>query len=270
MTELLPIRLLVFDRDANRRAALEGRVRGVLIELSESVDELRQAQGNHEASLLVADPCPEPQAVESLVSASMESGRQFVMVNPDRYHPSRRLIHEQLAAPLGKVGLVRIHRWEPPSDLEREFPDALLRDIDLALWLVGMRAARVFALRQGTGYWQVHLGFASGAMALLDYSSQLPVGRGYQSLSVIAANGAAYADDQQNMQLLYRGGHPRALRTDENAAHLGVAVQEFADALRAGRDLMTANEREWRHVFAVAQAVQKSLATCQAVAMEAP
>jgi predicted dehydrogenase len=162
-----------------------------------------------------------------------------------------------------------MHRWEAAAPAVAGLPDGLLRDLDVVLWLTGRRPDRVFALapeRDGRCV-QVHLGFPGGGMALLDYDGRLPPGDGYQSLSVIAFAGAAYADDHQNVQLLYRGGRPEAVRTDERAGRLAAMAQKFVDALRTGRD-MTAGATDWRDVFAVADAVNRSLATGQAVTPE--
>ena len=104
-------------------------------------------------------------------------------------------------------------------------------------------------------------------MALIDYSSALPPGAGYQSMSVIGSAGAAYADDHQNIQLLYQGDDPRAVRTDEGIRQLVNLAQEFVDALQANRDL-SASVASWRNTLAVAGAVQESLASGQAVSLE--
>jgi predicted dehydrogenase len=223
--------------------------------------------------LLVADPCPPADVIETLFAAARASGVQLAVVNPDRYLPSRQLIRKQLGGPLGEAGLLRLHRWEPANgaaELDR-LPEPLLRDLDLTLWLMNRQPDRVYAVEQNsdarTGrYLQVHLGFPHGGMALIDYTSRLPAGDGYQSLSVIASTGAAYADDHQNAQLLYRGERPRAVRTEERAGQLAAVAQEFVDALRDGRDL-SASAEQWRDVFAVAGAVQHSLASGRAVVM---
>ncbi len=94
----------------------------------------------------------------------------------------------------------------------------------------------------------------------------LPPGDGYSSLSVIAASGAAYADDHQNMQLHYQGGPPQAVRTDERAAQFAAIAQEFVNALRDSRAVAAS---DWKAVFAVANAVSKALASGRAVALEA-
>lgn len=231
-------------------------------------DAVRQllAAGIH--VLLVADPCPRGEVIEALYVAARGSGVQLAVVNPDRYLPSRQLIRKQLGGPLGEPGLIRLHRWEPAKpDQPPGLPEPLLRDVDTTLWLAGRRPDRVYAVGQGTDgrYVQVHLGFPGGGMALLDYDGRLPSGDGYQSLHVIASTGAAYADDHQNTQLLYRGGHPRAVRTEERAGQLAAIAQEFIDGLRTGRDQNT--EADWRAVAVVADAVRRSLAAGNAVAL---
>ncbi|MCI0700758.1 MAG: hypothetical protein L0241_06730 [Planctomycetia bacterium] len=221
--------------------------------------------------LLLANPCPTSEVIEVLSDRARSEGVQFAVVNPERYLPSRQLIRKQLGGPLGEAGLIRLHRWDSSTSPEAPgLPDPLVRDLDLTLWLAGKEPNRVFAIEQKFNeegrYLQVHLGFPTGAMALLDYTNPLPSGESYQSLSVIAATGAAHADDHQNMQLLYRGGFPQALRTEERAGQLAALAQEFVDALREGRDLSTSSE--WKTVFAVADAVERSLELGKAIALE--
>jgi predicted dehydrogenase len=229
--------------------------------------------------LLIADPCPRGDVIEALFGTARAVGVQFAVVNPDRYLPSRQLVRRQLPDPLGEPGLIRLHHWEPagagrPPEAAG-LPEPLVRDLDVTLWLAGRRPDRVYAIEHKGGesatpagrYVQIHLGFPSGGMALLDFDGRLPPGDGYQSLSVIAAAGAAYADDHQNVQLLYRGGRPQAVRTEERAGLLAAVAQEFVDALRTGRNL-SAGAAEWRAVFAVADAVTRSLASGRAVTPE--
>jgi predicted dehydrogenase len=169
-----------------------------------------------------------------------------------------------------------LHRWEPPpapQSTDANLPDGLLRDLDLTLWLARQQPDRVFALvrhledQAGLSV-QVHLGFPSGTMALLDYTGWLPAGEGYQSLSVIGSAGAAYADDHQNTQLLFGGGRPQGLRTEERAGVLAAMTREFLDGLVAGTDLLTASETDWKTLLALTQAIQQSLASGLAVPLE--
>ena len=178
--------------------------------------------------------------------------------------PSRKLIKRELdAGKLGEPGLIRIHHWEADggeADAAHPLPSALLQQMDVILWLMGKSPDIVYALEHaGTAnarrgrYLQIHLGFPGSAMALLDYSSLHPPGDPYRSLHVIGSAGAAYADDQQNMQLLYKGGQPR-----------GVIAQE---GMASDRDLAVVT-KDWENVLAVAAAVQRSLDSRKAISLE--
>jgi predicted dehydrogenase len=206
------------------------------------------------------------------------NGAQVAVVNPDRFLPSRQLIRQQLdAGRLGQPGLVRIHRWEHPrSERDASVPGAdMARDADTALWLMGASPELVYALeRGGEGEGasagrstQVHLGFAGGGMALLDYTNQLPAGDGYRSLSLIGSTGAAYADDHQNAQLLYRGGRAQAVPAAEDSMQVVALVQDFVAALAEGRDL-SPSVSGWRRALAVVAAARRSIQTRQAITLE--
>lgn len=206
---------------------------------------------------------------------------QEVVVNPDRFLPSRQLIRQQLdTGKLGEVGLIRVHRWQPMSSpgprglgdscstSESTDPqggglldEALLRDLDLVLWLVGKLPDAIHAVEQSDAsgrFVQVHLGFPGGAMALIDFTNRLPAGDGYQSLSVIGSAGAAYADDHQNMQLVFRGGRPQAVRAEETGRRHAAAVQEQIESLQAGHGV-AACVAEWQSVLKVADAVRQAM-----------
>jgi hypothetical protein len=72
-------------------------------------------------------------------------------------------------------------------------------------------------------------------MAMIDISTRLPDGDDYYSLSLIAADGSAYADDYHNMQLLYSGGPAAAERTRECPLHWIEPLREFAAAIDESR-----------------------------------
>jgi hypothetical protein len=55
------------------------------------------------------------------------------------------------------------------------------------------------------------------------------------------------------------------VRTDERAGQLAALAQEFVNTLKEGRDF---SANVWKNVFAVAEAVGKSLASGSAVALE--
>jgi len=158
------------------------------------------------------------------------------VANPDRFLPSRRLIREKLYAGLGEPGLVRIHRWSP-----RPVPPT--RDVDMALWLMGRAPDVVHAVR-GDGVSQIHLGFPGGGMALVSHAHGPALGE-YTSLSVIAADGAAHADDHVNHQLLFKAGVAHAVPTDEGDIAVASMIQGFIDGAPAD------DRTHWRSVFAV-------------------
>ena len=190
--------------------------------------------------------------------------RAVNLANPQRMLPSRRLIKRELdAGKLGEPGLIRIHHWEAAgeeADGEGPLPAVLLQQIDIVLWLMGKSPTVVYAVkheRQARSkpgqYLQIHLGFPGSAMALLVYSSLHPPGAPFRSLHVIGSAGAAYVDDQQNMQLLYKGGQVRGVLAEEKP------TSEHEPADRA---------TNWDQTLAVAAAVQQSLQSRQAVSWE--
>jgi len=230
--------------------------------------------------LLATDARPLRDRMEMLVRIARQAETQLSVVNPDHVLPSRQLIRQQITSgKFGEVGLVRIHRWEPTVTegvLNRKsLPEPLVRDLEQALWLFGKSPDVVYAIEQTANEQetknrdlvQVHLGFQGGGMALINYSNRLPAGDGYQSLSVIGSSGAAYADDHQDRQLVFAGGPPQAVRGGEGIT-LAPLMQEFVDAVREQRDL-TASLSAWTRVWEVADAVQRSLESRQAVQREA-
>lgn len=237
------------------------------------------AAGKH--VLQAADLCTSNEMLMQLSEAAQSSGAQFWCVNPDRFVPSRQLIREQLdKGHLGEVGLVRSHRWterpSPGAESADALPPMLTRDLDLVLWYANHSPNRAYAVSRPVeasgsrgSIVNIHLGFEGGGMALLDYARRMPQGGGYQSLSVIGATGAAYADDHQNMQLAYDSisATPRAIQTSEGIRPLVALVQAFVDGLAAKRD-MSASVAEWRAVLKVKAALEKSLASGQAVSLE--
>jgi predicted dehydrogenase len=307
-------RLAVAGMDESHRHALAGRLVGVALGtwgiarggLAAGGEAATEADGNAEeweavaclspldggvdaiSKLLVAGkhvlavPPAEwkPEQLNQLEAVASRGRACLVFVNPGRYLPSRRLIRQQLdAGKLGRVGLVRLHRWEASPELGRAAPGSLSEvwqamwcDLDVTLWLVGARPEVVYAAgRPRDGPWrylQIHLGFPGGAMAILDYSNQLPNGDPYGSLSVIGSAGAAYSDDHANMQLLYQGGSARAVRTTEGLHHWCGLLQDFANSARSQAGQVR-GITEWRAVAAVSAAVRESIAAHRAVQLEA-
>ncbi|MCY3911842.1 MAG: Gfo/Idh/MocA family oxidoreductase [Chloroflexi bacterium] len=169
----------------------------------------------------------------------------------DRYRPEVGAVRASMdAGQMGQPGLVRSHRWQPPptSDARLDpirsggiFIHELTRDIDIAAWLFDGPPDTVFAIARGQDPDRpdaavVHLGFPDGGMAVLDVTTALPEGEAYWSLQLIGADGAVYADDQHNMQLLYAGGSPAARLTNTGDATVLAQLEAFVEAIGKGSD----------------------------------
>ena len=158
--------------------------------------------------------------------------------HPWRFLPSVQSVKRSLdAGKLGQAGLLRIHRWLPPGEAAGSLADRILPDADLACWLFGSAPETVWSLQSAAnpGYIQFHLGFANDGMAMIDVAASLPSGGDYFSLTMIGGTGAAYADDHHNMNLLYSGGQPNAIRANQGQADLVGQLQEFVDAVSEQR-----------------------------------
>ena len=197
----------------------------------------------------------------------------------DRYRSDVAAVRTSMdAGQVGRLGLVRSHRWQPPPtswelDPDRSggiFVHELTREIDLAAWLFDAPPNAVFALARGQDADRpdaalVHLGFPDGGMAVLDVTTALPEGDGYWSLELIGADGAVYADDQHNMQLLYRGGTPAAQLTTQGDAAAISQLQAFVEAVSDGSDA-SASVTAGVLALEVAEAAMASAASGRAAA----
>ncbi|MCY4111884.1 MAG: Gfo/Idh/MocA family oxidoreductase [Chloroflexi bacterium] len=198
----------------------------------------------------------------------------------DRYRPEVAAVRASLdAGQMGQPGLVRSHRWQPPPrgdwrlDPNRSggiFIHELTRDIDIAAWLFDGPPDTVFAIARGPDPDRpdaavVHLGFPDGGMALLDVMTGLPEGEDYWSLQLIGADGAVYADDQHNMQLLFAGGSPAARLTSTGDATVLAQLEAFVEAIDNGSD-SAASIGDAHLALKVAEAAMASAASGRAAA----
>ena len=190
-----------------------------------------------------------------------------------RFLPSVRTVKDSLASgKLGAAGLVRIHYWQTKS--ASDVWESLRQQLDVTCWLIGQPPTAVFALgRHGQAgaksrdYLQVHLGFSDDRMAVIDCATSLAEGDDYYSLSVIGSTGAAYADDHHNMQLVYGGQHPQAIRTSQGDLGLLATLQEFIDATAKSRPPLCGSA-EWQRALRLSATVEQSLASGQSVMLE--
>ncbi len=235
------------------------------------------AAGKH---VLIEPPlAPSLEFAETISAACRAAGVRIMTGLSDRFVPGIQTVKQSIdSGSLGEPGLLRIHRWETCDAHARGLlPQHLIADIDLATWMFGCRPMQIYAVSREaasrkaagsangvTDFVQLHLGFPDGGMALIDVATSMPDGDSYYSLSMIGSTGAAYADDHHNMQLLYRGGRPSALKIGQGCRHLTAQLQEFASAIADGRE-PSANAADWRTAICVADAVATSLSTGHAV-----
>ena len=183
------------------------------------------------------------QGAEETIEACAQAGVCVTIGQTLRFTPSSQTIMNHLSnGKLGDPGLLRVHRWRGMDNGPRPpLVDTLFGDVDLAMVLFDARPSDVYAIGRvghdaaaAMDYIQVHFGFSSGGMAILDFSDTLPAGRGYESLSLIGSSGAAYADDHHNTHLLFRGGNPAALISDQGHGHRILEFQAFVDSIIEG------------------------------------
>ena len=178
-----------------------------------------------------------------------------------RFLPSIQAVKRSIdAGKLGEPCLLRIHRWLPPESTPKSIAERILPDTDLACWMFGSTPEKVWTLQSAANpdYIQFHLGFANDGMAMIDIASSLPAGDGYFSLSMIGGTGAAYADDHHNMNLLYSGGQPNALRTNQSRADLTGQLQEFVDAIGEQREAVVTLADSSRAAAVAAQVIESA------------
>jgi hypothetical protein len=282
-----PSSLTVYGPDAQLRTAIIRRSRGpvpildgretwnrgdatpALLIGPSSWSAAREILSLGQSACVVAESLPKLELIQDLFHLAQQNQVQFRVFNPARFLPSRQLIQQQLPR-LGSPGFIRSHRWCPLSadDPQLALPAGLILDLDVALWLIGETPNRIFAMQQRLEPHrtvQLHLGFPGGASAMLSFTNQLPPGDEYQMFSVIARNGAAYSDDQNNQQLLYAGGQPRGLHAEERVTQMAQLAQHALDIVQADDAGMKENQRSWQVLQTVQAAILESLATGQPV-----
>ncbi len=191
-----------------------------------------------------------------------------------RYRPSNAAVKTALdAGQLGLPGLLRAHHWQPAQPLgsSRVLITQLL---DLAVWMFGRTPTQLFATAGGTrddspwpDHVQVHLGFPDDGMALLSAKYGLPGGTGYATVSLIGSRGAAYADDQSQMQVVYRDARPAARHDAERIPTLVTLLKEFQHAVKERRDPVAVFS-SLQTVLSLTDHVQTSLEVRQSISLK--
>ena len=193
----------------------------------------------HGKHVLLALPAASgAEEVRRLADEFRAAGACLMVGGTLRFLPSQRVLKQRLeAGTLGTLGLLRAHRWRgggnaagaalPAADRCRALSVPYL---DLANWLFAAPPDRVYARAAEPGYLQIHLGFSGGGMALIDVSDDLPPGDGYRSVTVIGSDGAGYADDHRNRNLVFGGGDAAARDPGEGNLELVAEMEEFVAA----------------------------------------
>ena len=152
----------------------------------------------HERAVLLADPW----LVSREERTQLESSALAMPAATARYRvdvaPMKQAVQD---GKLGEPGLVRLHCWSNTPDQSESVAPAW---IDVVMWLFSQSPDYLYALRRDS-YQQIHLGFADGAMAMMDFHWFTPQEGSYtpeyENLSLIGSTGAAYADDHHNVHL---------------------------------------------------------------------
>ncbi len=258
----------------------------------------RAAQaGKH---ILVEPPlAPTADEAQQVAATGHTAGVRLMLAHPARFRADHRAVKASLDdGELGRPGLLRIHQWFSATAVMdgrgHAIHGAAYAALDLALWMFGGRPEQhhtwhhpscgsglpgglpthVYAVARparttdlaAAEYAQVHLGFAGGGMALIDVAHTLPTGDGYDSLTLIGSLGAAYADTHHNVQLLYGGGHPQAVRTEPDESAVALLLAEFAAAIAEQREPAVGGA-DGHAALLVAAAVESSLGAAAAMTL---
>ena len=204
--------------------------------------------------------CPNYDAamLDQLARRGRESGVRLMVSQPQRLTPYATSIRSDLdAGLLGQPGLVRIHRWEPIANsagdsLQSQLWQLMVHELDLACWLYGMAPERVLgqALEtEGSVSGVVtHCTFPQG-MAILDCAFH--TGDRYYMVTAIGSQGAAYADDHHNTNLMLKD-RAEALIVGNNDNWLRHQLAVFSQFIQSGANDQTIDD------------TKRSIVVCQA------
>jgi hypothetical protein len=202
-----------------------------------------------------------PDSAIPVIAAEVTDTAKWMIGTPLRFQSDVAAVKGSLdAGELGDPGLLRIHCWESSDQIAGT---RMLADLEIAIWIFNALPNSIYAIGPSEKYQQVHFGFPNDGMALIDVNTALPQGNDYRSLSLIGSHGAAYADDHHNVQLVYRGEHPSAVKTrTEQGARLA-QLREFVESIQTDRQPI-ANRHSYLATMKVAAAINESINSGQA------
>lgn len=166
-----------------------------------------------------------------------------------RHRPSIREVGRAARSrKLGVPGLMRIHDWDASGVLDES---RVANQLDLVIWIFGSTPRQTCTgLRDD--YLQLHVGLDGDGMALVDLDATLPANQRYYSLSLIGSEGAAYADDHHNTNLVFSDQGLTGLGFSEHESEIFHLVADFAASLSAEPEF-TARWSDPRSALAIAK-----------------
>lgn len=221
-TDTLAARINDFDAIAFLSTSSEAGI--------DSVAELLAQHGKHlfvEAAILKT-----VEMVNRLSATYRHSAGSLMASFGLRHDPTVKTIRERLAnGSLGRPGLLRVHSWNPQQPIDEHLRSL----VDLACRLFQASPTVIQAYQQATGASSLcinlHLGFPSGGMALIDLSCLDSAKCDYFAVSLIGSHGAAYGDDHHNMQLQFRGAQRFALVANVRSSGILSQLQHCVDVV---------------------------------------
>lgn len=180
--------------------------------LANQVDEISEAAhelGKHVLACISPVRCYD---VLNRINARTSGKRSVVTMvsQPLRFMHYQRAAWESLSSgKIGRLGLVRMHHWMSKAILDHSddaVSEMIVREADLACWLFDSIPEVVYGIVASRNHplhgILFHLGFGNGGMAIVDCNHNLIGHEDYNALSLIGSDGAVYADDQHNTNLL--------------------------------------------------------------------
>ena len=225
--------------------------------------QLASAAGKH---IFVTTPlAPTAEEARAIHTTCTKAAVRLMVTSYFRYLPSSLTLQEQLVSgKLGKPGLIRLHHWTPSRQHSVSLISQITAEIDVINWLMDMMPEIIFTLGQKNpdaqpGDIQIHLGYPTGAMAVIDIAHTLPVNSDpYYSLTLIGSTGAAYADDHRNVQLLFQGKTATAPKLEFTSQVLRQQLCEFSESILNNRQ-PTSNGHTDEQALLVARGAADSL-----------
>lgn len=209
--------------------------------------------------------------LDDIVARCRDANVRLMIGDTIRFSPSINAIKVALeSGRLGVPALLRSHAWYPeePGLMAEQNPKTF-QQLDLAQWVFKTLPTEIYAAAHGVhkATLQIHFGFPGAAMGLITICESLPPGDGYSACTVIGSTGAAYADDQRQMQMVYQADGIKAKRTSEGMLARVEELREFVGAINQNRE-PSVSGADARRVLIMMEAVHRSIQLRQPLHLE--